>query len=628
MKTYNVINGTSTADIQSIIAEASSGDTILFEDGTYFEDNGADALSLWNADFDENNPLTIASQDGSKVVFDGDTSIVNSSGIVFDGIVFQDRIDPSRGTENVNESAVLIRSSQNIEIQDSVVKGTLLQPSDEVKEDNYHPKYDDYYVGYGVSILGGDEGYSRNIAIENSEITELGSGIILDGAEEVSIQGNAIYKIREDGIRGRDHDSTEIIENYFAEFRPWRTDPNNPDGNDDEHGDMIQYWTDPVGTGISNFTIKGNIFFDASSTFADNDGDLEHVQIIQGSESLGAKVPNDGNDFTNFIIEDNLIYGGQRNAIKIQDVNGGSIKNNTLIPNAEIPDESKFVPLISVHGWSTDLDISENVSLITPNVNIDEEIVIDKSAQDYNATVSSSIRVGDNYGYYFRDYADLFAGLGEAYDSGRDVTLDDLLLTDAEGLVDDSFGSSLANIDNLESYVGERFFEGNGDTEPDSQDLIISISFGNANERGDVLGTTGSDVMQANANSSGEQLRGLGRDGNDTLIGASKVNLSGGNGDDLLILNGGDSFFIGGSGSDTFKITSETQSGSNILDFEQGIDTIVFENVRGVSSFSDLDITPQNRNFTANSFINFGDEQIKVKGVMVEDFSNGDFDFL
>ena len=517
--------------VRSNIAEASSGDTILFETGTYFEDNGADALSLWNADFDENNPLTIASQDGSKVIFDGDTSIVNSSGIVFDGIVFQDRIDPSRGTENVNESAVLIRSSQNIEIQNSVIKGTLLQPSDEVKEDNYHSKYDGYYVGYGVSILGGDEDYSRNIAIENSEIAELGSGIILDGAEEVSIQGNAIYKIREDGIRGRDRDSTEVIENYFAEFRPWRADPNNPNGND-EHGDMIQYWTDPVGTGISDFTIKGNIFFDASSTFSDNDENLEHVQVIQGSESLGAKVPNDGNDFTNFIIEDNLIYGGQRNAIKIHGVNGGSIKNNTLIPNAEVPDKNQFVPLISIHGWSTDLDISENVSLITLNAKIDEEIVIDKSAQDYNATVSSSIRVGDNYGYYVQDYADLFAGLGEAYDSGRDVTLDDLLLTDTKGLVDDSFGSSLANIDNLESYVRERYFEGNGDTEPDSQDPIISISFGNANERGDVLGTTGADLMQANANSSSEQLRGLGRDGNDTLIGANNVALSGEKGDD------------------------------------------------------------------------------------------------
>ena len=627
MKTYNVINGTSTADIQSIIAEASSGDTILFEDGTYFEDNGADALSLLNADFDENNPLTIASQDGSKVVFDGDTSIVNSSGIIFDGIVFQDRIDPSRGTENVNESAVLIRSSQNIEIQDSVVKGTLLQPSDEVKEDNYHSKYDGYYVGYGVSILGGDEDYSRNIAIENSEITELGSGIILDGAEEVSIQGNAIYKIREDGIRGRDHDSTEIIENYFTEFRPWRADINNPNGND-EHGDMIQYWTDPVGTGISDFTIKGNIFFDASSTFSDNDEDLEHVQVIQGSESLGAKVPNDGNDFTNFIIEDNLIYGGQRNAIKIHGVNGGSIKNNTLIPNAEVPDKNQFVPLISIHGWSTDLDISENVSLITPNVKIDEEIVIDKSAQDYNATVSSSIQVGDNYGYYVQDYADLFTGLGEAYDSGRDVTLDDLLLTDAKGLVDESFGSSLANIDNLESYIREKYFEGNGNTEADSQDPITSISFGNANERGDVLGTTGADVMQANANSSSEQLRGLGRDGNDTLIGANNVALSGEKGDDLLILNGGDSFVWGGSGSDTFKITSETESGSNILDFEQGIDIIVFEDVRGIGSMSDLTITPLNRTYTSDSLINFGEEQIRVKDIMVEDFSNGDFDFL
>ena len=154
----------------------------------------------------------------------------------------------------------------------------------------------------------------------------------------------------------------------------------------------------------------------------------------------------------------------------------------------------------------------------------------------------------------------------------------------------------------------------------------ILISFGNANDNNDVLGTAEADVMEADAESSG--LRGLGRDGNDTLFGANNVDLSGENGDDLLVLNGGDSFISGGAGSDTFVINSETRSGSTILDFEKGIDTIVFEEIEGVSSISDLDITPQNQSFTANSFINFGDEQIKVKDMMVEDFSAEDFEFL
>lgn len=131
--------------------------------------------------------------------------------------------------------------------------------------------------------------------------------------------------------------------------------------------------------------------------------------------------------------------------------------------------------------------------------------------------------------------------------------------------------------------------------------------------------------MEADADSSG--LRGLGRDGNDTLIGANNVDLAGENGDDLLNLRGGDSFIRGGAGSDTFIISSETRSGSNILDFEQGIDTIVFEDVQGISSISDLTITPLNRTYTSDSIINFGDEQIRVKDMMVENFSAEDFEF-
>lgn len=156
----------------------------------------------------------------------------------------------------------------------------------------------------------------------------------------------------------------------------------------------------------------------------------------------------------------------------------------------------------------------------------------------------------------------------------------------------------------------------------------ILISFGNANNNGNVLGTAQADIMRAEAdNSSGNRLRALGRDGNDTLTGANNVDISGGNGDDLLILNGGNSFIWGGNGKDTFVVSPETASGSTILDFQKGVDTIVFEEIEGVSSMSDLSITPQNPTFTANSFINFGDEQIKIKGMMVEDFSAEDFQF-
>lgn len=344
MKTYTISNGTPTAEIRSIIDEASSGDNIVFEAGTYFEDNGTAALSLQNVDFDPNNPLVFSSQGNGEVVFDGTTSIIDSEGIVFDGITFQDRIEPTGKPEHPDYGAVAINSSSYIEIRNSTITGNLLQPEDTVSEDDFH-RYDGFYVGIGVSISGrGSEGPSQSITIENSEITELKTGIRIDGTEDVIIQGNAIHKIRRDGIFSANHADTEVTENFFAEFRPRRVDYSNPNGKTDEHGDAIQYYTTPGGSGISNFTIRENIFFDASSTFSDNDLDYEHLQIIQGRETRGEMLPNDGNDFNNFVIEDNLIYAGHINALRIEDVNGGSIKNNTLISNAEVPSRNSYVP--------------------------------------------------------------------------------------------------------------------------------------------------------------------------------------------------------------------------------------------------------------------------------------------
>lgn len=111
------------------------------------------------------------------------------------------------------------------------------------------------------------------------------------------------------------------------------------------------------------------------------------------------------------------------------------------------------------------------------------------------------------------------------------------------------------------------------------------------------------------------------------MTGANDVKLFGEDGDDSLFLKGGDSLIWGGSGSDTFVISLETKS-ATIHDFESGVDLISFRGIEGIGSMSDLNIIPQNPNYTANSIISSEELQVKFKDMTVENFSSEDFEFL
>ena len=462
-----------------------------------------------------------------------------------------------------------------------------------------------------IRVFGLRVNNSDNVTVENSQFYNLRKGITKGtGSDDFKVIGNQFVGLFEDAMVVSDPNGVTIENNIIRDF-----DPEVRELIEDPHADAIQFNITNSDIEDQNVSIKNNV-----ALIGDGPG-FQGIFI----EATGNGFPDsEGRNANNFDIENNLIHTRMGNGIYID--KGGeniNIKRNTVVfRDSEATDSNTDKSAIIV--GNTENPVVED--------NIAGKFVI--NGESFGGGVSAKEPTNGNIAANFKSF-------------GADVPYEEVFVN-GDMLTDPEFYSTIspedfavldgidagANLRQLpQTTVGDPINgmsggSGNPDPspEPTTSESEILISFGNANSNNDVLGTAEADVMQANDESSG--LRGLGRDGNDTLLGANNVDLSGENGDDLLVLNGGDSFISGGAGSDTFVINPQTRSGSNILDFEKGIDTITFEEIEGVSSISDLNITPQDQNFTANSFINFGDEQIKVKDMMVEDFSVEDFKFL
>ena len=552
-------------------------DIVLAESGDFVDES---------AKFDESQVVSLTGKDGitirSEDPNDPETlvglKIKNSPNIIVENVKLTgwDKSDPNAGEK---PAAAQVENSNNV-----VFSGVTFETKDDFES-----------ILFGLRVTGSD-----NVTVENSQFSNLREGFKGINSSNLTVRGNEFVDIIVDAIDLSNPNGVTIENNIIRDFDPDVTKLNG------EHADAIQFRVENDFE-AKDISIKNNV-----------------ALMGNGSGFQGIFIQTKNNGSLNEVdIENNLIHTTAKKGIDIGKATNLDIKDNTVVfRDSELTEFG--VPLTAITVGNAENAVVENNIAGLFEIN----------GESFGGRVSSKEPPNGNI---LANYEVFKAGF-----SYEDVFVNGDMLTDPEfysTISPEDFAvldgiDAGANLGQLpETMAGappiDGMSGGNGNPdsspEPTTSESEILISFGNANANNDVFGTAEADVMQADSDSSG--LRGLGRDGNDTLLGANNVDLSGENGDDLLVLNGGDSLISGGAGRDTFVITSETQSGSNILDFEKGVDTIEFRDIQGVGSFSDLDITPQNRNSTANSIISFGDEQIKIKDMMVEDFSAGDFEF-
>ena len=342
-------------DVARAVAEAAPGDTVAVPAGTY------DAPLIRGAAFDPSDPVTIAPAGDGPVRFEGTTKIKDSSGLVLTGIEFQADIGAERagrgGTSYLDArdlAAVRVQGSSDIVLADNVVEGGTLAPGD---VSGGAQTYVGKNVGIGVLLRDSDR-----VEIADSAMSDLGKGVVLDRTQDVTIRGNRIEDTREDVIRGANHDGTTVEGNVMIELSPWRANPGQVESRTDEHADFVQFWTTPGGTGISDFTITGNVMIDREGT----------AQGVFGWN----KHEGGGNQFRDFTVSDNLIYSGHRHGINLNDVRGGIVEGNTLVPNAEMPRGAVAVPIVEIGGGSSGIRVANN---LVPDRNGDAVTVDDRA---------------------------------------------------------------------------------------------------------------------------------------------------------------------------------------------------------------------------------------------------------
>ena len=84
--------------------------------------------------------------------------------------------------------------------------------------------------GYGVKITG------RDVTLDGVTITDAVKGIVLDGADGVTITGSRLWRLRDDGINANRSVNLKILRNTFSETRPFPSVCIEPDGSRKEGG--------------------------------------------------------------------------------------------------------------------------------------------------------------------------------------------------------------------------------------------------------------------------------------------------------------------------------------------------------------------------------------------------------
>lgn len=315
MGNFSVIDAEQLTDILKNLSETDpTGEHfITLADGSSFAD-----FNFINYSFTE---LTIASESPQGAEFYGNTIVDNSSGIIFDGVVFRtyglredssyemDLSDPdavvslSDMAENRTIALSILAGSSGIVVKNSKFTGheidhkfqyapnggqfIIIDPAEEE---------DPIYSGQAIAIRN-----AQDITIENNEFSEIRQGIRLaapsEESQNITITGNHFHNLREDGIYFLGVDGMTITNNVMENFNRL----NFPDLGQWDHYDFIQYdagVVDEIPHNLNDVTISNNILLDFE---ADPQGIFANLRNGQNLEGVS---------ITDFEITGNLIVTG------------------------------------------------------------------------------------------------------------------------------------------------------------------------------------------------------------------------------------------------------------------------------------------------------------------------------
>ncbi|MEL7393035.1 MAG: right-handed parallel beta-helix repeat-containing protein [Pseudomonadota bacterium] len=238
-------------------------------------------------------PLVITSSDPEQLAETGSIYMAHVSNIRIENI----SVDSSAwgGLAESWREDLWIKESDNIQIVDTVFSQDHLAP------------------GQTPNSMA-DIRTTDNLLFEGNSITGYFHGLQVTEGDGIVVAENDISALLGDGIRMGGVQNVEITNNYIHDMVSTPYSVN--------HADMIQFWGTNTYSLTENVLISGNIL---------DTGDGAASQgIFIRNEKFGVD-DETGGYLKNFTITDNLIYNGHQHGIRVDDVDGYVISNNTLL---------------------------------------------------------------------------------------------------------------------------------------------------------------------------------------------------------------------------------------------------------------------------------------------------------
>lgn len=306
MANYTVSN---SAQLTTALKQAAGGDTIQLATGNYGD------FSFSGKTF--SSEVTIISQDAGKPATFNTLSLSNVGNLTVDSIF----VDFTPTAETLNHSAGLsVRYGTNITITNSVFEGGV-------------SPVDGLLIGRGISVIN-----SENIEISNNDVSHFRRGIMTGQVDQLTISYNHVHDNRTSTLSGGDVSNVLIEGNHLESSNP------NNFGGDGDHGDFIHYWTSQGQTGFSeNFVIRNNF-----------------IEQGSGTALLGIYLDNNDNPygFKNVLIENNVLHNSNGQGIRLEDVEGGVVRNNSLL---QASGDFRDAPRIRIEDGSHNILLENNI---------------------------------------------------------------------------------------------------------------------------------------------------------------------------------------------------------------------------------------------------------------------------
>lgn len=282
-------------DLSAQVAAARPGTVLMLDPG----DHGTLRLKGFTAPAD--NPVTLRSRDPAHPARITAMDIRASAGLVLEELVFDYRY---RMGDKGHLRPFQVQDSRDVTFRRVIFDGDIAGSGEGAG----------FPTAFGLSLRK-----DHGIVLEDSEILNFYRGLVASDSTSLTIRRNDVHSIRMDGMNFAQVDDVRIEDNWIHDFKRAVDSP--------DHADMIQFWTNGTEWASRNIVIRNNVLNSGLGAYTQS--------IFMRNDLVDRGLAGSEMYYRNIVIEENVIVNAHLHGITVGETRGLTIRNNTLIHNAQ-----------------------------------------------------------------------------------------------------------------------------------------------------------------------------------------------------------------------------------------------------------------------------------------------------